>query len=170
MTYKWIGALLIITGCGGFGFSAAVSFRQEERNLRQLIHILELMEWELQYRLTTLPDLCRQAGKESSGIVKVVFLNLSREMQWQTAPDVRSCMSTALQRSGDIPSSLRRHLVRLSQVLGRFDLAGQIHGLQSVRRGCEDHLRHFAEKRDNRIKSYRTLGLCAGAALAILFA
>lgn len=170
MTYKWIGAILVITGCGGFGFSMASGYRRQEMMLKQLIRVLQLMENELQYRLSPLPELCRQAGKEAGGILGDVFLNLARELDWQAAPDVCSCMSEAIRKSCDLPVNLRKHLVRLGHTLGRFDLPGQLQELQAVRSDCEKELELFHKNRNVRLRSYQTLGLCAGAALAILLA
>lgn len=169
MTYQYLGALLVITGCGGFGFSLAAVHRKKERLLQQLIQVLHYMETELQYRLTPLPELCRQAGKEIDGILSVVFLNLARELEWQTAPDVCSCMAEALRKSCDLPVCLRKHLLRLGQTLGRYDLPGQLQGLQAVQVDCEGELAALHKDKDLRLRNYQTLGLCAGAALAILF-
>ncbi|MBQ8359948.1 MAG: stage III sporulation protein AB [Oscillospiraceae bacterium] len=160
----------MIAGCGGFGFSMAASHKREEKQLRQLIGILQYMECELQYRLTPLPELCRQTGKEASGMLRDVFLNLARELDWQVSPDACSCMTAALKRSRDIPSRLRKLLLQLGHSLGRFDLSGQLRGLQAVQAACEEELKKLGKDRDSRLRSYQTLGLCAGAALAILFA
>lgn len=170
MSYKWMGAILIIVGCGGFGFSMAANHKKEEKYLQQLIRVLQYMESDLQYRLTPLPELCRQAGRETRGILHDIFLNLSRELDWQVSPDVCSCMTASLKKSGDVPVSLRRLLLQLGHTLGKFDLPGQLRGLQSVRLGCEEELKKLGRDRDQRLRSYQTLGLCAGAALAILFA
>ena len=59
MSYKWIGAILIIVSCGVCGFSVAAGKRREERLLSQLMDVLQFMEADLQYRLTPLPELCR---------------------------------------------------------------------------------------------------------------
>ena len=96
MSYRWFGAALVIAGCGGFGFSIASGYKREEGILRQLLRALNYMEWELQYRLTPLPELCRQAGKETRGTLREVFFNLARELEWQTSPDAASCMTAAL--------------------------------------------------------------------------
>lgn len=170
MTYKWMGAILIITGCGGFGFSMASNYRKEVKTFQQLIHILHFMECELQYRLTPLPELCRLAGREGKGIVRDIFLNLSEELQRQYAPDVCSCMAEALKKNPGLPVRLRNQLLRLGHSLGRFELSGQVQGLQAVRTVCEEEVSRLNEGRENRLRSYRTLGLCAGTALVILFA
>ncbi len=168
MGFRWIGAILIVTGCGGYGFAIAAGKRKEEKILCQLIQVLQLMESELQYRLSSLPDLSRMAAGETTGILRVVFMNLYRELTWQKLPDAGSCMSAAIQRTGELPGRIRRLLVQLGQTLGRFDLDGQLQGIRSVRKRCEEVLESIRKNRDDRLRSYQTLGICAGAALAII--
>ena len=81
MEYRWLGAAMIVIGCGSCGFSIAAGKRKEEQMLCQLIRILRFMEAELRYRLTPLPDLCRLASCEVKGTLRVVFLNLYREIR-----------------------------------------------------------------------------------------
>ena len=169
MSLKWIGAILIVLGCGGFGAALAASHRREESALRQLVAALDLMECELQYRLTPLPELCRQAGAESRGCVREVLLRLSDELDAQIAPEVASCMHAALSAVKDLPSRTAEALELLGSSLGRFDLTGQLKGLESVRAACRRELEGLTSNRDVRLRSYQTLGFCAGAALVILF-
>lgn len=168
MGYKWIGAILIMASCSGCGFAIAAGKRREEQLLYQLIGILQFLEADLQYRLTPLPELCRLAAGETKGILRTVFLNLYRELKWQKLPDAGSCMYAAIQRSGEIPPKVRRLLVQLGHTLGRFDLPGQLQGIQSVRKRSEETLDAIRKNRDERLRSYQTLGICAGAALAII--
>ena len=77
-------------------------------------------------------------------------------------------MYAALRRSGEIPARVRRLLVQLGHTLGRFDLPGQLQGIQAVRKRCEESLASVQKNRDDRLRSYQTLGICAGAALAII--
>lgn len=168
MGYKWIGAILIIASCSGCGFAIAAGKRREETLLWQLMGILQFMERELQYHLTPLSELCRMAAGETKGILNTVFMNLYRELNWQKQPDAGSCMYAAIQRSGEIPAKVRRLLVQLGHTLGRFDLSGQLQGIQSVQKRCEDTLGNIRKNRDERLRSYQTLGICAGAALAII--
>jgi stage III sporulation protein AB len=168
MGYKWIGAILIMASCSGCGFAIAAGKRREEQLLYQLIGILQFLETDLQYRLTPLSELCRLAAGETRGILRTVFLNLYRELKWQKLPDAGSCMYAAIQRSGEIPPKVRRLLVQLGHTLGRFDLPGQLQGIQSVRKRSEETLETIRKYRDERLLSYQTLGICAGAALAII--
>lgn len=168
MNLKIIGAILIFAGCGGFGFHLAAGHRREESALRQLIAALDFMECELQYRLTPLPELCRQAAANGTGAVCAVFSALASELDAQISPDISICMTGALLHSKPLPRLTNEAMVSLGKSLGRFDLEGQLKGLEAVRQDCRRKLEKLGENRDVRLRSYQTLGLCAGAALAIL--
>lgn len=169
MSIKWIGALLVMAGCGSVGFTMAAAYKREEWSLRSLIAALDYMTCELQFRLTPLPSLCRQAGAECRGIVGNVLNNLARQLESQICPDADSCMYAALSQSENIPKETENALRLLGTSLGRFDLEGQLNGLEQVRRHCRLILEELIQNRSQRIRGYQTLGLCAGAALAILF-
>ena len=166
---KLIGAVFVIAGCGGIGFRIAANHRQEEKCLRQLIGVLDFMECELQYRLTTLPALCRLSAKNASGAVGKVFLELSLEMESQVSPDMESCMEASLCKVKPLPPITREAMILLGKSIGRFDIEGQIKGFEHVRQDCRRNLQALSVNRESRLRSYQTLGLCAGAALAILF-
>ena len=169
MILKLVGVILVIAGCGGVGFRIAATYRQEEKSLRQLISILDFMECELQYRLTPLPELCNQAAREFGSIPGKVFCALALEMEAQVSPNMERCMAVALEKMHDIPPITRNGLLLLGKSIGRFDLDGQLKGLEAVRQECRRNLLDRGNNRDSRLRSYQTLGLCAGAALAILF-
>ena len=168
MGYKWIGAILIVTSCTGCGFSIAAGKRNEEKILFQLLHVLQLMDSELRYRLTPLPELCHMAAKETKGCLRSIFANLHFELCRQKLPDAGSCMAKAIEKSGVLPSRIRRILSLLGSSLGRYDLEGQLQGLGSVRGRVEAALESIRKNREERLRSYQTLGICAGLALAIV--
>lgn len=170
MNTKWIGAILVIGGCGWTGFSAAVAYRREERCMEGLLRIVRYMKWELQYHLTPLPELCRQAGKEVGGVLGEILNRMAGLLDAGTFPEPRSCMRRAIRDSREIPPQCRELLLRLGSELGRFDLAGQLESLTALEETCREARQALAQGRGERLRSYRTLGLCAGAALAILFA
>ena len=165
---RWIGALFVLLGCGSFGFSMVATHKKEEKNLRQIICAIGYMECEMQYRLTPLPQLLGQAAQQNSGIVQEVLGGMLLELETQISTDVSCCMDVVLCKRKDVPPLTREALFLLGQSLGRFDLQGQMKELESVRSLCERHLKTLENNRDVRLRSYQTLGLCAGAVLAIL--
>lgn len=169
MSLKLLGAVCIICACGGMGFSMAAAHRREESALRQLIQVLDHMGCELQYRLTALPELCCSAAQDVGGCVGQVLIKLTGELEAQIAPDAASCMRAAVDKTGKLPPSIRKNLLMLGTSLGRYDLQGQMKGIDGVRVQCRTDLEALTANREVRLRSYQTLGLCAGCALAILF-
>ncbi len=169
MNLKILGAILIVSGCGAVGMMIASSHARQERLLRQLISVYDYMECELQYRLTPLPELCRNAAQQACGALQHFFLLLSTELEDQISPDVERCVTAAVTKSSDLPKLISDSLLLLGTTLGRFDLDGQVRGLEAVRQECRQTLSGLSLNRTIRLRSYQTLGLCAGAALVILF-
>lgn len=169
MTIKWMGAILIISCCAVVGFTLAAGQVREEKNLRQLIAALDFMACELQYRLTPLPQLCAMAARESSGCIFQVLDKLARELQRQILPGVKECMEAALEDAGDMPVRIGEAFQMMGSSLGRFDMEGQLQGLEAVRSHCRRELEDMNRGREERLRSYQTIGICTGAALAILF-
>lgn len=169
MSFKWVGAMLVMLSCGGCGWSIAAEQRRQEKLLHQLMMVLSYMECELRYRLTPLPDLCRQAGREASGVLGQLFEDLGTQLDGGSSPDALDCMKDVLSAHRELPICIRRLLYQLGRTLGRFDLPGQLQGLAMVQKACRREDKRMAENRRERMRNVQTLGFCAGAALVILF-
>ena len=92
---------------------------------------------------------------------------MQKELEWQIAPDAGCCMNAAVSDSLLSPIA-KQHLRNLGRTLGRFDLEGQREGIAAVRQEIILALDKLTKDQEVRLRSYQTLGLCAGAALAIL--
>lgn len=169
MSLKVIGAICILFGCGGCGFLMAAQHRSKIRMLQALIHGLDYMCCELQYRSTPLPLLCRLTADHIQGRIGALFLAFSEELESQILPDAAKCMTTVLAKYEDVDSVVKDILLELGDNLGKFDIPGQVRGLENVQLRCKKSLELLLENKDMRLRSYQTLGLCAGAAVAILF-
>lgn len=168
MEYKWVGAVLVVVGCGGFGFSLARETQRQIRLLEQLLLSLEVMENEMRCHLTPLPQLCTMAANGRSPVLRRFFLGLRRELEKGGAPQAEICVGKVLESEKEMPIPLKRVLKLLGASLGRFDLSGQLKGLLAAQSACRRELGELERNKDYRLRSYRTLGLCAGAALAVL--
>lgn len=169
MQIQWIGAALIVAGCGGIGFSMVIFDKREMDALRSLLDAVAFMRKELSYRVTPLPELCRKASSVCSGCVKRFFSLLATELERQIAPDVACCMTAAMAKCPDIPEKPRVLLERLGTSLGFFGLEEQLTGLDALMAEGDTLRQQLEQNRTQRLRGYQTLALCAGAALAILF-
>lgn len=165
---KLFGGVLIVASCGCFGFLMAGNCYQEQRGLRQWVSALDFMQCQLQYHMTPLPELCRETAQQCTGKVKELFLRLALELDNQIEPDVRGCMKNVLSNMEELPFQVRSAAQALGNSLGRFDSDGQILQLEAARRSGRERLERIGQDAQQRIRGYQTLGVCAGAALAIL--
>lgn len=168
MYIRILGSLLIVLGCGGYGIMLGAANRREVRFLRQLRSVLETMESELSYRMTPLPELCIIGAAQAPSMLGEALTALGNELDKLYSSDVEACMDAVLEKYADIPSQCAAVLSMLGRSLGRFDLDGQRNALESCKRECEDLLLKIETDQPQRMRNYRTLGFCAGAALAIL--
>ena len=167
MLIKLIGAGMVVLGSGCFGFSMAAFHRREEDNLRQLLAALDWMEMELPSSLTSLPVLCTNASRQISGPIQMILREMADLLDLQTEADATASMDKHIDACA-LSDSMERLLRELGATLGRFDLPGQLQGIRAVKARAEHQLHRLEENRTARLRSYQTLGLCAGASLAII--
>lgn len=164
---KWIGAVFVLAACGGWGFYAAWQMRRQEIQLRQLSQALDYLACELSCRQSPLPELLSAAAKAVGGTVGDLLEALSAQLLCQEYSDAACCMEAVLNRYQP-PVQTERLLLLLGSSLGRFDLSGQQAALAAVQAECRRILESYCAGLDQRMRSYRILGFCAGGALAIL--
>lgn len=168
MTIRWVGCILIIAASSFCGFSSAMRYRQEERNLHQLHLVIQNMECELSYHLSPLPELVEHGAVFASGALKELLYCFAANLKQQHFPDAESCLHAALNKRADFSPRVLELLSLFSNSLGRFDLPGQLKGFSEVQSMISAAQEQLAHNRDNRLRSCSVLGICSGIALAIL--
>lgn len=168
MMLRWIGAVLVLCAGGAAGFSVAAQERLLQNQLEDFCRTLELMCQELRCNLTTVDTLLLLSAAQSRGVTAQIYRETAHALQRQAGPDVNACMSIALEACPEAPEQLRELFGHLGRNLGRFDLQGQLAGIRHVHQLCHRRLQTFRSGQQERHRSYRILGLCAGGALAIL--
>lgn len=142
---------------------------KEISTLKQLISAMTFMECELTYRMTPLPQLCRLAGAITSGSIKRVFLYLASELEQHCNRSIDLCIHGAIVKCPDLPKLSKLRIEELGKSLGMFDLDGQVKCIKAINAENQRLLKEMTYDHKVRLRSYKTLGLCAGAALVILF-
>ena len=164
----WVGAILVIAAGSLCGFSMARSYSALEQGLRQLVVGLEIMHCQIQYRLTTVPELCRILSAACTGTVAQVFSDLEAALEQEDACRLPLSMAEALRQNPELPEPCVRSFRRIGQMLGQMDLQSQLKSIELETERLRGTLRQVAEERPGRVKSYRTLGIGCGVALAIV--
>lgn len=159
---------MILLATTVFGFRIALAQKKEMHSVRELIHAVNFMECELEYRLTPLPDLLYSASQSCKGPVSQFLIEASKELDKQSSSNIMQCLQFAADRTNNLTPFCFEMIMRLGGSLGCFGLAGQLDGLKAVRLQCEQALEKMAIEREKHLRYYETLGVCAGAALVIL--
>lgn len=168
MSFKWFGAVLVFLGCTALGFLPAGEHRRQHTLLLELQKSLERMEQHLAYQGQSLPALCYTVGSEIPGIIGKLWCTLSDELSRQIRPEVGTCMGYALAALPTLPPSTAKLLQEIGTQLGQFDLHGQLKALDNAIDLCKKELERLERDMESRIRTSRSLGLCAGAALVLL--
>ena len=167
MMIRVLGACLILVGCSCFGFMLTKCARSKISLLQNFASAMEYMQCELQYQLLPLPDLCFKTANIANGQVSKIFSLLGSELESQIAPNVSYCISAIL-RNFDIPREVKVLFEKLGDRLGSFDLDGQLRLLETLQKEATGKLKAYQEGYDARHRCYKTIALCAGAAIVIL--
>ena len=146
----------------------AAAYQKEEQALRQLARALDLMHSELRANQTPLPQLCRILARATHGGVSRVFRGLEAQLSGPDSVAPGIGMLRAVQQAGEVPSLARDILLRLGGSLGRYDLEGELQGVERARQETQRQLNQLEDGKEGRLRGSRTLGICGGAALAIL--
>ena len=168
MMLKLFGVILTVASCGVLGFQIAASYIKEIKQLKSLIYVLEYMENELTYRKIPLPDLCRMVSSMNVGVVGKFFDKTATILDSKISSTVESCVQISLSEVDGISKMLDSVLRQLGNTLGKFDIDGQVTGIRSVKEECRSLMKTLEFNQKEKIRSIRTLGVCAGAAVAIL--
>lgn len=167
---KLLGAALVVGSTAAFGFGQANRIGRQRCQLRTLMGKLQDMKGEIAYRMTPLPELLCQLGREGTGPVDGFFRTFGRLLLGERPISVPAAAGKALRSTKGLalPEDAVQELLGLSLSLGRYDLDGQLSALARCLTRMERLLEELEAGRAARCRSYCTLGLCAGLALAVM--
>ena len=165
---KLVGAAFVVFSCGFVGFAIAQNYKQTIYELEQLLLALDYMQVQMQYQKTPLPELCQKTAEHTRGKVSKAFSSFAKELDRHVSADPSVCMANATDMFWERLPELHGLFMRLGSVLGKFDLEGQQKGIAAVHGEAKGKLDSLFANKEGRMRGYQTLGLCAGAAVAIL--
>lgn len=169
MILRIIGAIMILVGCGYAGFLLAASYRKETDSLTSFIEMLNYFECELQYRSPPISDMFSDFSETRKDLMGRFSKTLAVEIESQVCPNVKECVRAALQKHENMPKETACFLIKFGTTLGKFNADGQLLEIRSLKSVVQQKLEFLLSNQDWKTRNYKTLGLCAGAAIAILF-
>ena len=169
MTLRIIGAILIIGTCTAFGFKMSANYKLQQKQLEQLIEALLYISCEMSYHLTPLAQQFTGCCAITSGALQAFFRQASRELSGQINPNASYCLQAAIHNTKGLTPAVIKALNQFANTIGEFDLEGQLKNIEQTLTICKQTLCQLNDQQTSHTRNYQTLGICAGAALAILF-
>lgn len=167
---KIVGILMVVLGATSTGFGLSAYVRRSVQTLQQLIATLEQMKSEFLFRKTPLPELVRILSVSSNGDVAAFWGVVADALYQRRESSVYEIMRRALssRQAAGFSVPVRRILLNLGAGLGHYDTAGQVRAVDLALSRLGGQLTELQAEQKARVRSYCTLGICAGLALAIL--
>ena len=166
---RFLGAVLLMAGCGGLGLSAVSRLDGRVRDLRELSAGLEILQRELGFRLAPLPEALEAAAGGTHERAGRFFAFCAQGAKQLAGVPFRTLWSRGLEQC---PLRLNREdralLEQLGPVLGRYDGDSQRQAVENVLAGLGRQQTQAEDDRRRLGRVYGVLGLTAGLFLTLV--
>ena len=166
---RFLGAAMLILGCGGLGLSAVNRLDSRVRDLRELSAGLEILQRELGWRLSPLPKALEAASEGTHERAAQFFAFCAQGTERLTGAPFRTLWSKGLEQC---PLRLSREdralMEQLGPVLGRYDGDSQRQAVENVLAGLSRQRVQAEDDRRRLGRVYGVLGLTAGLFLTLM--
>lgn len=167
---RLFGAGLVALAAGAVGFGFARRVKTQCAQLDALVWALETMAGEMSARLTPLPEIFLMLGSGGQKEVSLFFKTAAMALMEPPGCTVpvsfkRGFAAAANFRPGE---QAAQALYALSTGLGRFELERQLAAIEQAKGAVTRELLSLQAQKQARCRSYGTIGVCAGLALAVI--
>ncbi|MBO8137305.1 MAG: stage III sporulation protein AB [Desulfotomaculum sp.] len=169
---KLIGAALILCACACTGFSVARDYRRRPVELRLLQSALQMLETEISYGATPLPDALEQVGKRCESTVSSLFMITSQNLlkgEGITAGEAWEEALKKFHRKSSLKTSDLEVLRVLGSSLGISDREDQVKHLRLAREQLKIEAAKAEEEAAKNVKLYNYLGFLGGLTIILIF-
>ncbi len=167
---KLLGALMVLAAAALYGFYRASTYARRPQHIRGLIHALQLLETEIVYGGTPLPEALRRVESQSPQPASQLF-GRTAELLAAGGATTRDCWQQAaaeLWPKTAMKSGERDIVLRLGSALGISDRDDQRKHLKLAASQLSAEEEIAREERQRYESMWRTLGVLVGALLVIL--
>lgn len=164
---KLVGVIFVVVGSTGAGVTMAFGVHRALETARQLRAALERMKNEIACRRTALPELMELLSKES-GYLSPLFGGIAEQLRLRQEASVYAIVRKCLAAAPPLPGEVGRILLDLAPGLGQYDVQCQLYSLDLAAGQAQALIERCQSEQKGRVKSYCTLGICAGLALGIM--
>lgn len=166
---KAVGALMLLCGCAGVGFSAVKQLDRRVDTLRSVIAAMELLEKELSFHMLPMRDLLLATSNGTTRPASDFLGECVNALDLYEDRLFSEIWSLSAEKTlVNLNSTDRDALDSLGKILGRFDVDGQRNAIRLTNEQLKQNLTNAVEERGSKGKVYRTVSVAAGTFIVIL--
>lgn len=164
---KIIIATIIVGICFMLGMKKSLMYEKREYILRESINLFKGIENEIRYMLMELPNAIESTRQNMRTSLKDVLGAISLKL---LEPNITfEDIYTEIDMLNELKPYDKQILTQGIYSLGSTDVEGQMSLIKSTLNTIEVQLKYAIEEKQKNSKMYKTVGLCAGLMIAIIF-
>lgn len=168
---KLVGIVLVIGSFTGIGMAQHQQYQGRVRTLRDLLSALDVMDGELSYRLSSVPDIVRLLAHSPSTAVSRVFSYIQDALGKEDGLSLTYKWMKGFQQVGP-EIGLRPDDVLifcdLSDFIGKYDVRSQQKSVSYARKRVEGQLKLAEAECKSKGMVYRSCCIAAGLLLVLV--
>lgn len=171
MVVKIIFSCIIVFCCGMIGEIFANGYRQRTRLLHQLIYTLQMLETEIVYSLTPLPQLLEQLAGKTRPEISVLLDTTAKVLQRQEGYTFFQAWNegiTLAKKHSELKKEDFEILMDLGQNLGGSDIDNQVKHIRLAMEGLKRNYEEALQLQQKNVSLYKHLGILAGLGVVII--
>jgi len=163
---KILGISFIALSSAAVGFQMSAMLRKRCALMRELDNLLQLLEQEIVTCGTPLPHAFALLSASTDGIWENVFSGIAKEMDKNRWATPHEAAQIVLNQVHD--RDISEIMLPMMKKMGKYNIEAQTQGIESARRQLRMILQELEQERKMKSKTFQTLGICTGLAVAIL--
>lgn len=168
---KFIGSIFIVIGCSLVGLKLSLNLSNRRKDLIQLNKAVHILESEIMYVYTEIPEIFLKIGLESNDYIGNIFKSAGEGLTNGKYDDITFALKSSVEEYEDITYLEKKDLniiFDLGSVLGQWDLEAHRKGFLITKKNIQENLDEAKSKEIKLSKMYKVLGVSFGLTICIL--
>src|SRR5690625_1985412 len=168
---KWIGAILILFTCTWVGLDIGKNYKRRPKQLKELLHALQMMEAEMVYSKEPIQSVLFQLSKQITPPLNQIFSSIAVELE-QSHKSLQDIWTTIVNNKWSqtaMGSKEKEIMIQFGQSLGVHNLEQQQKQIHLAKLHLQRELNDASDDEKKFASLFRTLGFLTGLLLMLIF-
>lgn len=168
---KLLGSILVVIAGGGIGFYVAHLFKYRLQELMELQRIIVLLQSEIRYNVTPLPEAFLNISRKTSMPFSIIFRNMGEELMELNGQSFLQIWKGGVGNIAEkttLSLSDLRNLDTLGKSLGYLDKETQLNAIELYLEQMDFAINNLQSNLNKKMNLSRYLGFVGGMILVII--